>query len=266
MFSCCYNPFLKNYRFRISPPKGRENTQCLKIFSLILYKKSFWPSWIQIRNTFLKCAKSRYPVDKKRICKNSAVLWTKIFIWSGCGSRSQKWCGSGSTTLARSDCFFKTLLCTVTHTGAWSVGSHDVVFLCIPRRRARDRTLHLFARTEHLTHGLINDTDTKAKSRHVKNLPVQGLCGRCLSVWGPLPSYDPIPPSPYTLVQYTCILNTYSHREGGGSLPERRLEGKQLRGRKYQHDRLYHQQCCGSGSGSTGSTCFWASRIRIRIH
>jgi hypothetical protein len=29
-------------------------------------------------------------------------------------------------------------------------------------------------------------------------------------------------------------------------------------------------QCCGSGSesgsGSTGSTCFWASRIRIRIH
>ncbi len=22
-------------------------------------------------------------------------------------------------------------------------------------------------------------------------------------------------------------------------------------------------QCCGSGSGSTGSTCFWASRIRI---
>ncbi len=27
-----------------------------------------------------------------------------------------------------------------------------------------------------------------------------------------------------------------------------------------------HRQCCGSGSGSTGSTCFWASRIRIRIH
>jgi hypothetical protein len=24
-------------------------------------------------------------------------------------------------------------------------------------------------------------------------------------------------------------------------------------------------QCCESGSGSTGSTCFWASRIRIRI-
>ncbi len=30
------------------------------------------------------------------------------------------------------------------------------------------------------------------------------------------------------------------------------------------------KQCCGSGSesgsGSTGSTCFWASQIRIRIH
>jgi hypothetical protein len=25
-------------------------------------------------------------------------------------------------------------------------------------------------------------------------------------------------------------------------------------------------QFCGSESGSTGSTCFWASRIRIRIH
>jgi hypothetical protein len=28
----------------------------------------------------------------------------------------------------------------------------------------------------------------------------------------------------------------------------------------------YGKQCCGSESGSTGSTCFWASRIRIRIH
>jgi hypothetical protein len=29
---------------------------------------------------------------------------------------------------------------------------------------------------------------------------------------------------------------------------------------------LATQQCCGSGSGSTGSTYFWASWIRIRIH
>jgi hypothetical protein len=36
-----------------------------------------------------------------------------------------------------------------------------------------------------------------------------------------------------------------------------------FRERKYSSD-----QCCGSGSesGSTGSTCFWASWIRIRIH
>ncbi len=27
----------------------------------------------------------------------------------------------------------------------------------------------------------------------------------------------------------------------------------------------YFKQCCGSESGSTGSTCFWASWIRIRI-
>ncbi len=26
------------------------------------------------------------------------------------------------------------------------------------------------------------------------------------------------------------------------------------------------KQCCGSGSTGSGSTCFWASRIRIRIH
>ncbi len=25
--------------------------------------------------------------------------------------------------------------------------------------------------------------------RHLKNLPVKGLCGRCLYVWGPLPSW-----------------------------------------------------------------------------
>ncbi len=31
-------------------------------------------------------------------------------------------------------------------------------------------------------HLLINYTDTKAKCLHLKNLPVKGLCGRCLSV------------------------------------------------------------------------------------
>jgi hypothetical protein len=32
----------------------------------------------------------------------------------------------------------------------------------------------------------------------------------------------------------------------------------------FQKPELGQEQCCGSGS--TGSTCFWASRIQIRIH
>jgi hypothetical protein len=28
---------------------------------------------------------------------------------------------------------------------------------------------------------------------------------------------------------------------------------------------MYRNQCCGSGSVSVGSVCFWVSRIRIRI-
>jgi hypothetical protein len=31
-------------------------------------------------------------------------------------------------------------------------------------------------------HGLTNYIETKAKCRHQKNLPLKGLCGRCLSV------------------------------------------------------------------------------------
>jgi hypothetical protein len=32
---------------------------------------------------------------------------------------------------------------------------------------------------------------------------------------------------------------------------------------KLSVDKVGYWQCCGSVSGSTGSTCFWASRIRI---
>ncbi len=42
------------------------------------------------------------------------------------------------------------------------------------------------------------------------------------------------------------------------------------RGRKLTrvdiHGYIHGYQCCGSASGSVGSTCFWASRIRIQIH
>ncbi len=49
--------------------------------------------------------------------------------------------------------------------------------------------LAIFATWKSLQHGLTNYIDTKAKCHHLKNWPVNGLCGRCLFVWGP----------PYTL-------------------------------------------------------------------
>ncbi len=55
---------------------------------------------------------------------------------------------------------------------------------------------------------VINYIDIKAKCLHLKNLPTKGLCGMCLSVWDPLPSYDPITLPPLT--HYTFILYTYS--------------------------------------------------------
>ncbi len=55
-------------------------------------------------------------------------------------------------------------------------------------------------------HGLINYIDTKAKCRHLKIYFAAG----CLSVWGPLPYYDPIP-------------HTYSYREGGGELTREKV-------------------------------------------
>jgi hypothetical protein len=42
--------------------------------------------------------------------------------------------------------------------------------------------------------------------------------------------------------------------------------GKSISGKSFLQVKVPFKQCCGSGSesGSTGSTCFWASRIRIR--
>ncbi len=78
-----------------------------------------------------------------------------------------------------------------------------------------------------------------AKCRHLKkNWPVNGLCSRCLSVWGPVPQA-----TPSHTVLYTCIQDTYSHSEGGKEKvePERRIEGQQFTklSRKYQHDFLH---------------------------
>jgi hypothetical protein len=55
-----------------------------------------------------------------------------------------------------------------------------------------------------------------AKCRHLKNWPVKGLCGRCLSVWGP--ERNTLHP-----LHTVRVCSTYSHREGGrgGELNQR---------------------------------------------
>ncbi len=56
--------------------------------------------------------------------------------------------------------------------------------------------------------------EDNAKCRHLKNWSVQGLCGRCLSVWGP----EPYPPPLHTVyVRVNGILFTQgSGGRGGG--------------------------------------------------
>jgi hypothetical protein len=54
----------------------------------------------------------------------------------------------------------------------------------------------------------------------LKNLPVKGLCGWYLSVRGPLPSYNPIPPLNIVYV-YTVYIHILGGG-GGGSKPESR--------------------------------------------
>ncbi len=52
--------------------------------------------------------------------------------------------------------------------------------LCDSARAALGRWASLLC-NEQFIHGLINYIDTKANWRHLKKLPVKGLCGRCLS-------------------------------------------------------------------------------------
>ncbi len=75
-----------------------------------------------------------------------------------------------------------------------------------------------------------------AKCRHLKNWPVQGLCGRRLSVRCP----EPPPPLHYFL---NTVLYLFTQGAEGRVEPERRLEWQQFKklGRKYQHDWLYLQ-------------------------
>ncbi len=77
------------------------------------------------------------------------------------------------------------------------------------------RSFFLFIKQTNIlatSHGLFNYICAKAKCRNLKHV----LCGRCLSAWGPLPSYDPSPPPPLSHcvpVRVYCLC-TYSYREG----------------------------------------------------
>ncbi len=70
----------------------------------------------------------------------------------------------------------------------------------------------------------------------LKNLPVKGLCGKCLSVWGPEPH---CPPPLHIIYVYAAYLLT--QERGGGVETERSGEGQPFTklGRKYQHEWLY---------------------------
>jgi hypothetical protein len=61
-------------------------------------------------------------------------------------------------------------------------------------------------------HGLINYKDSKAKCRHLKKLTCKGTLRQVFICLRPPPLLRHHTPPPYTL--YTCILYTYSHREG----------------------------------------------------
>ncbi len=84
--------------------------------------------------------------------------------------------------------------------------------------------------------------ERNAKCRHLKKIELlKGLCGRCLSVWGPEPHS---PPFLHTAVYmsnrrvYSLLIHT---GKGGRAEPERRLEGQEFTklGRKCQHDWQY---------------------------
>jgi hypothetical protein len=64
-----------------------------------------------------------------------------------------------------------------------------------------------------------------------------------LSVWGPLPSYDPILPPLHTVYVYTVYLFTQGGGGRGGELTREKVRGAivQKDGRKYQHDWMYLQ-------------------------
>jgi hypothetical protein len=81
--------------------------------------------------------------------------------------------------------------------------------------------------------GEIRLIEGNAKCRHLKKWLVKGLCGKCLSVWGPEP-HPPPPPHTHCIRVHSILIHT---RQGGRGRvkSKRRLEGQQFTrlGRKY---------------------------------
>ncbi len=55
--------------------------------------------------------------------------------------------------------------------------------------------------------------ERNAKCRHLKNRPVKGFCGRCLSVWGPCPP-------PHTHTVHILVYSILIHKGKGGRCRE----------------------------------------------
>ncbi len=62
-------------------------------------------------------------------------------------------------------------------------------------------------------------TEGNAECRHLNNLPVKGLCGRCLSVWGPEPH---IPPLTQCIRVYSVLIHTGKRERGSWTTEKER--------------------------------------------
>jgi serine/threonine protein kinase len=106
---------------------------------------------------------------------------------------------------------------------------------CINEQKQRIIYLQITRRRIRLIEG-------NTKCRHLKKFTCKGLCGRCLSVWGPEPHIPPLH-TVHVYTVYNILIHTGKRGGGGRVQRERRLEGQQFTklGRKYQHEWLYLQ-------------------------
>jgi hypothetical protein len=103
----------------------------------------------------------------------------------------------------------KAVYCSIAHFSLWFSEQENLIdiFFYSEVRSASEKSefcVHCVHRSS------VRLIDGNAKFSHLKNWPVKGLCGRCLSVWGPKPLTTPPPP----LHLYTVYL--FTQRLGGG--------------------------------------------------